>query len=269
MLDLLYRVPAILLLPLVIVAAVAVACAGQTFVHRRFRGADFVRHNEVGGIIITVSGAIYAVILGFLTVEAWDHQMEARQLTAQEADAAIDAWHTAVGLPAALRQKVRADMLDYAMLMPQSEWPLMKKGRYDPRPSSIEMDAMAVTGTFVPSNSAESNAQSATMQQLMLLRDARQHRIMINEGGVSWFQWLVLMIGAVCIICFCWVFGAANSRAHLLMTATVVTMIASVLVLLFELQYPFRSDVGISSNVWDSAIADIHTMQTGNQMNMR
>ena len=269
MIDFLYRIPPILLLPLVLLAAVALACAGQNFVHRRFRGADFVRHNEVGGIIITVSGAIYAVILGFLTIEAWDHMMEARQLTTQESNADIDAWHSAVGLPAELRQRVRADMLDYAMLMPESEWPLMKEGRFDPQPGFIDMDAMDVTGTFIPANSAESNAQNATMQQLTILHDARQRRIMINEGGVSWFEWLVLMIGAVCIICFCWFFGAANSRTHLLMTATVVTMIASVLVLLFELQHPFRSDVGIGPEVWHGAISHIHSMQTGSQMNMR
>jgi hypothetical protein len=269
MIDFFYRVPAIILLPLAILAAVALACAGQNFVHRRFRGEDFVRHNEVGGIIITVSGAIYAVILGFLTIEAWDHQMEARQLTMQEANADIDAWYSAVGLPPALRQKVRADMLDYAMFMLQSEWPLMKEGRFDPQPGFIALDALAATGTFVAANSTESNAQNATFGQLITLHDARQRRIMVNQGGVSWFEWVVLLIGAVCIICFCWFFGAANSRTHLLMTATVVTMIASVLVLLFELQHPFRSDVGIGSDVWDGAIAHVHAMQTGDQMNMR
>ena len=50
---------------------------------------------------------------------------------------------------------------------------------------------------------------------------------------------------------------------------TTTAMIASVLVLLFELQYPFRSDVGIGADVWQGAIAHIHAMQTGSQMNMR
>ena len=46
-------------------------------------------------------------------------------------------------------------------------------------------------------------------------------------------------------------------------------MIGAVMVLLFELQYPFRSDVGIGPDVWQGAIAHIHQMQVGNQMNMR
>jgi hypothetical protein len=268
-LDFLYAIPAAILLPIILVAAIVLSSAGQYFVHRRFRGNDFVGHNEVGGIIITVSGAVYAVILGFLTIEAWEHAQEARELTALESNADIDAWHTAVGFPAALRQHIRADMLDYAQLMVESEWPLMKTGRFNPNAGTIQMDAIDLTGSLVPGNAAESNAQQATLQQLTVLHDARQRRISINGSGVSWFEWLVLLIGAVCIVCFCWLFGLRNLRTHLVMTAMVVTMIASILVLLFELQYPFRSDVGIGPEAWEGAIAHIHAMQTGNQMNMR
>jgi hypothetical protein len=267
--DFLYRVPAAILLLSFLVAAIVVAGGGQIFVHRRFAGRDFLAHNEVGGIIIAVSGAIYAVILGFLTVQTWEHFQEARELAVLESNADIDAWHTAVGLPPDVRQRVRADILNYATVMIESEWPLMKRGAFDTTVPFIGMDAIDATGTFIPANSAESNAQAATLQQLSIIHDARQRRVNMNGGGVSWFEWLVLLIGAISIICFCWLFGTKNIRTHLLMTSTVVTMIASILVLLFELQYPYRSDVGIGPDAWRGAIAHIHQMQVGNQMNMR
>ena len=69
----LYGIPAPLLLLLALVVAVAAAGAGQGFVHRRFRSQDFIAHNEVGGVIIAVSGTLYAVMLGFLTVAVWQH----------------------------------------------------------------------------------------------------------------------------------------------------------------------------------------------------
>ena len=87
--------------------------------------------------------------------------------------------------------------------------------------------------------------------------------------GVSWFEWLVLLIGAACVICFCWLFGLRNPRTQLLMTATVVTMIVSILVLLFELQYPFRSAVAIGPDAWERALAHIHEMQSGKMPDMR
>jgi hypothetical protein len=53
------------------------------------------------------------------------------------------------------------------------------------------------------------------------------------------------------------------------MTSTVVTMIVSILVLLFELQYPFRSDVGIGPQAWQGALAHLHQMQSGEMKGMR
>jgi hypothetical protein len=153
--------------------------------------------------------------------------------------------------------------------MAESDWRLMKEGTFYKTAPFIDMDAIDVTGTFIPANSGESNAQAATLQQLGIIHDARQRRVNMNSIGVSWFEWLVLLTGAICIICFCWLFGTKNIRTHLLMTSTVVTMIGAVLVLLFELQYPYRSNVGIGPDAWRGAIAHIHQMQAGNQMNMR
>ena len=267
--DFIYQIPATLLLLLVLAATILAACAGQMLVHRSFKGSDFVTHNEVGGVIMAVTGSIYAVILGFLTVVAWEHFQEARELVVMEADADIDAWHTAVGLPEAVRARVRQDVMNYAKIMKEREWPLMRHGRFDPDAALISMDASDVVGSARIQNPGEANAQSATIQQLTVMHDARQRRIATNDSGVSWFEWLVLLIGAGCIVCFCWLFGLKNRRTHLLMTSIVVTTIASILVLLFELQYPFRSNIGVGPEAWDKAITHLHQMQTGGMPGMR
>jgi hypothetical protein len=38
------------------------------------------------------------------------------------------------------------------------------------------------------------------------------------------------------------------------MTSAVVTIMVSTMVLLFELQYPFRSDVGVGADPWRDAV---------------
>ena len=53
------------------------------------------------------------------------------------------------------------------------------------------MDAIDATGTLVPRNMGESDAQTVTLEQLDVMHDARQRRIAINRSGVSWFEWLV------------------------------------------------------------------------------
>lgn len=267
--ELLYSIPAALLLLIAIVLAVAIALFAQRFIHRRFRSADFVTHNEVGGVIIGVSASLYAVLLGFLTVVAWEHFQEAREIVVLEADANIDAWHTAVGLPPAVRQRVRNDMLAYANTMADKEWSLMRKGRFDPDAATIGMDAMDATGGLTPANLGQANAQAGTMQQLGVMHDARQRRIAVNDSGLSWFEWLVLSIGAFCIVAFCWLFGGKTPRVQLIMTGIVVVIIVSMLVLLFELQYPFRSGIRIGPEAWIGAIQHLHQMQSGSMADMR
>jgi hypothetical protein len=262
----LYSLPAALLLVLSVALALVCTNSGQLFVHRRFGGPRFLAHNEVGGIIVAVAGTIYAAMLGFLTVVAWQHFQEANALVVLEADADIDAWHTAVALQPAVRNRVRTDMINYATLMINVEWPAMRHGRFAEDAVFISMDAIDAVATMVPANAAEANAQRATLDQLTILHDARQRRVAINGSGISWFQWLVLIEGAICLAIFCWLLGIRNLRVHQLMTSALVVLIVSILVLLFELQYPFRSDIGIGPETWQHALAHIRVMQTGDQV---
>jgi hypothetical protein len=261
--------PALVVLFVAVALAVGFACGGQWYVHRRFPEEDFVRHNEVGGVIIAIAGTLYAVVLGFLTVASWEHFAQAHHYVGMESAAAADAWHMAVGLPRDRRTRLRADVLAYSQLMVTREWPQMRAGGFDPQGDILVMDAIGATGAFKPADLGESNAQSATLAQLGILHDVRQRRLDEDTSDIGAFSWFVLLFGAACITCFCWLFGAKNRRVHLLMTACVAIMVTSVLVLLFELQYPFRTGLRISSDEWSAVVHHINTMQTGKQSEMQ
>jgi hypothetical protein len=267
--NLIFSIPAVVLLVCTLLLSIGLVCFGQTMVHRHIRRVSLIEHNEVGGIIFVVAGTLYAVLLGFFTVIAWQHYQDARSIVIMESNADIDAWHSAVGLPPAVRESVRSDMLNYANVVTQREWPAMRRGTFDPDLAFIGMHAIDVASSFTPNTLAEANAQAETMKQLAIVHDGRQQRIGVNRDGINWFEWVVLLIGGLCIICFCWFFGLKNERMHLVMTSAVVTVMVPTMVLLFELQYPFRSDVGVGSDSWDYAIAHIHQMQSGSLPNMK
>ena len=237
--------------------------------HRRFSARDFIAQNEVGGIIIAVSGTLYAVILGFLTVVVWQKFVDAGQMVVLESDAVIDVWHTSVGLR---RPDTRARAHRHDPLRANDDrWRVAeheaRRLRCERRDAGHGCDR---SGRRVRSRQPRRIERPAfDAQELNTIHDARQQRIAINGGGVPWFEWLVLLIGATCIICFCWLFELRNSRMQLLMTSTVVIIIGSILVLLFELQYPFRSDVGIGPDAWQGAVEHIHQMQAGTMADMK
>lgn len=267
--DFIIGIPAPALLVIAVLLAVLFACGGQWYVHRHFPEEDFVHHNEVGGVIIAIAGTLYAVVLGFLTVASWEHFSQARQLAALESAAAADAWHMAVGLPAADRRRVRKDVLSYSQLMVAREWPLMRGGGFDTYGDVLIMDAIGTAGTFRPADLSQSNAQSATLAQLGTLHDLRQQRLAANASEVAPFEWFILLLGAGCVTCFCWLFGVRNKGVHLAMTACVAVIISAVLVLLFELQYPFRTSLRVSSDNWAAVVSHIEFMENGAQTNMR
>ncbi|MDQ6781761.1 MAG: DUF4239 domain-containing protein [Candidatus Eremiobacteraeota bacterium] len=257
----LYDIPPVLLLVAAAAVFVAFACGGQSFVHRRFSRANFLKHNEVGGYIIAVVGTLYAVLLGFLTVVTWEHFADAKQQVWRESAAAADAWHAAIGLPAGQRARVRHDMFTYAQVMINDEWPQMRRGAFSNEADRILNDALTTAGTFHPREQREATAQTLTLQELLVLHDERQRRLGSNDSAATWFDWTILAIVGLSVIGFCWLFGLEDPRAHLLMTSAVALVIACMLVLLFELQYPFRSHLGVRPDTWYIFVEHVRFLQ--------
>jgi len=258
--SLLYAIPPFVLLILAIGLAVTIACAGEIFVHRRFRESNFVPETDVAGFIVAVVGTLYAVVLGFVTIVVWQHYEDAGARVALETASVGDMWHNAVSLPQPVRSDLRGDMLAYARIMVKDEWPMMRDGKFSTDGDRLIMDATTVVGQMVPHNLGESNGQANTMHLLNDLHDARLERLASNHAAVSAFQWVVLFIGAFVVLTFCFLFSVERLGAHLMMTSAVAILIASLFVLIFELQYPFRSNLGVSSETWSGLVHHIEDM---------
>lgn len=256
----LYAIPPYVLLAAAIVIAPIAAAGGQWYLHGRLQLRRFFVDNDVAGFIIAVVGTLYAVLLGFMTVQVWEHYEAARLHVWSESASVADVWHDAVGLPSMQRNRVRADMLDYARVMIDDEWPAMRSGAFSARGDERIMDTATAIGQFSPKTMGESNAQAAIIARVNELHDARADRLAANARAISGFQWAVLIIGAVVVLAFCYAFSVSNLGAHLLMTGLVTIMIAAMFVLLFELQYPFRSQLGIDTEAWQALITHIDAM---------
>jgi hypothetical protein len=258
----LYALPAFLLLLLAIAFAVCAACGAEYFFQRVvLRGITIDRTSA--GVMTGIVGTLYSVLLGFIVGAAWQQYDATRANVGLEAASVADAWHSSVGLAPQVRSAVRRDMLAYAHTMLDAEWPAMRDGGFSARGDSLIMDATSAVNLTVPANDSQSNAQSATAHLLNDLHDERQLRLSANMS-ISPFQWLILLMGSVIVIGFCCLFGIPHRRLQLAMLGAVAAMIASILVLLFELQAPFRSDLGIPATPWAQLIAHIEDMDAPN-----
>ena len=256
----LYAIPPFVLLIAAIVVAPVVVCGGQWLLHTRAKARSFFVDNDVAGFIIAVVGTLYAVVLGFTTVQVWEHYEAARLHVWAESASVADVWHDAVGLPTPIRTRLRNDMSTYALTMINEEWAALRQGSFSVRGDELIMDAATANGEFIPHNNGASNAQASIIGKLNDLHDMRAQRIATNAEGISAFQWTVLWIGAAVVIGFCCIFSASHLNAHLLMTGAVTVLIVAMLVLIFELQYPFRSLIGIAPTPWQALLTHIRVM---------
>lgn len=250
MVNALYATPAWLLLCVACLGAITVAVSGQRLVHGRFRDTDFIQHNEVGGFTIAVIGTLYAVIVAFVVAIVWQEYDVSQTRVGLEAAAGATVWHEAEGLPEPLAARTRAAMVEFARLMIDEEWPDMRRGGASRRAETLVVGALHDVARFRPSNLGESNVQSHLLTRLSAVHDARHQRLRDNASGLSWFEWTVLIVGGVVVIGFCYLFGLQNQRVHRLMTAALAGIITMACVLIFELDYPFRGDLGVSPEPW-------------------
>jgi len=246
----LYALPSWTLLAGTVALAVALACAGHVAVRRAFPNIDFREHNDVGGIVLGVTGGLFAVMLAFIVAIVWQEFDAAAQRVAVEVAAATDLWHTSRGLPAPLGPAVRRNLISYAGAMVNDEWPVMRTGGRSMRAENVLTRTFEDVAQFRPANAGSGNAQSVSLQYLGALHDARHHRLDDNSSGVSPFEWTILLIGATVVIGICYLVGLTSLRAQLLMTGAVAAMIAATFVLIFELDYPFRGDLSIEPSGW-------------------
>jgi uncharacterized membrane protein YjfL (UPF0719 family) len=266
----LYSLPASVLLVLALVVAVALACGGQLLLHHVVKDSSFLDDNDLTGYISGVVVTLYAVLIGFVTVVVWEQYNTTRDRAAAEASYAASVWHDAVGLDPGARSAVRKDMLAYVNLMIDAEWPQMRSGGFSPRGGALIMDATTRVGTMKADDNTKSNAQAATLQLLNGLHTERDQRLEASESpAVSGFMWSIMLLGAVVVVIFCYMFGASHRAAHLIMTGSVAAVIASMLVLSFELQFPFRGQLGISPHVWTSLLEHIRDMDAHGSPQMR
>ena len=250
----LYAIPSWLLLVVTIAVAAGLACAGLIAVRRAFPRVDFSKHNDVGGIVLGVVGGLFGVTLAFIIAIVWQEFDGTSQRVALEAGAATDLWHVASGLPDPTGPRVRRELVAYARLMVDNEWPAMRSGGTSPEAEQLLTRTFETVAQYRPPSSGAANAQSASLQYLGVLHDARHHRLDDNNSGVSPFEWVILFIGAFAVVGLCYMVGLPSLRAQLLMTGAVAGMIAAMFVLIFELDYPFRGDLSVAPAGWQEFI---------------
>ncbi|MBV8456682.1 MAG: hypothetical protein JO122_08725, partial [Acetobacteraceae bacterium] len=102
-------------------------------------------HNDLIGWQLSVLGTTYAVILGFMLYTVWTGFGAASVNADLEADAAVNIFHVAQGLPEPQRSQLRSLAHSYVDSVLNNEWPQMGRGEIPERSSTVATDMWRTT----------------------------------------------------------------------------------------------------------------------------
>jgi hypothetical protein len=242
--------------------AIAIMCgltAYGTYLARRYGGQNMeLSRNDVAGPVVSVAGTVLAVMLSFMVVVVWQEYDASAGSVLREAGALSDLHQEANAFPPAVRDRLQSQIDQYADLVVHIEWPEMRtggrNGQADDVARFIEGDVLA----YNPTSAVQTSLQANALDLVHTFLDARRQRLFDNNQGISPYVWGVMLFLSVATLFLTFLFRSENAGAHLIMTIALAAIIAMILVLIAELDYPFRGTLQIQPTAFVQIMKTIH-----------
>lgn len=217
--------------------------------------------HDVSGYLLSVVGTLYAVLLGFVVVDAMQQYQHARQITEVEADTLADVFVMAGRLPEPKRTEIQTLCRHYVDQVMATEWAAMSEGNFCPIAREKAMNLMESLVSFTPQTETEKLLYPLMVQESSVFWQNRQARILSADNHLPMFEWVALVAGAIIVILFTFFFGLENLKLQLIMTAFLAILVSLNFSLLLFFAYPFNGDLMIRANAFKST-ASLFQKQT-------
>lgn len=236
----------------------SLACLGLALTRRHLLRDERIPRNDVAGPLLSTIGALLAVMLSFMVVGVWQQFDTSAANVQREAGGIADVYHLAAFMPDPARRRIQADVDRYIYQVIALDWPAMQRGgrsreAYDTLYRIL--DSIATSDARTPN---QTQVQSAAMQSIHTVIDARRRRFHDNGTGIPMILWYTMFFIALVTVFVGFSFRLDSVRAHYTMVIALAAVIAISFVLIAELDYPFRGDVSISPRDFTHEYNHIH-----------
>jgi hypothetical protein len=244
-----------------IVAAVLIVAAGALISGVAFRvalrlwpGLRNEDHSDGKAVYFSMVGVLYAILLAFVVVVAWEQFNAAEEATHTEATRLSNLLRDAQSFNQADRQRVQGAIVKYAQAVVDDEYETMADGHSSPRAmAAYEGIWTEFYGVDVDGEPGATFLGSA-IGRLNELGEARRLRVLASQSTIPTPLWVLLIGGGLFTVAWLFPFYVGSVRAQTLAIATIGAFTGFVLFLVFALQHPFAGDVAIDSTVYQDLV---------------
>jgi hypothetical protein len=249
--------PVWLLFVLLVIVVPLLVTGLQVLVRRRWPQLAEGEHNDVAGYLIAIVGVLYAVLLAFVVVVTWQQFSQASNVVGQEASALRGLYRESVAFPPEVRERVQADVRDYAAAVVMYEWPAMGRGEPGAPAVSVVLDRTAEHLATLPADTAIHQAYvTVEADRFADVLSFRSQRLDFVGQGLPGVLWVALVLGGVVTIGFGMIFGLRSTSLHLFMTGSLAATIGVLLFVAIAIDQPFLGDVAVQPTPIQRVLSD-------------
>jgi hypothetical protein len=213
------------------------------------------RNNEIGTTLFELITVLYAIVLAFVLITAWENRNDAGQVTYREAGGLVDVYWTAAVLPDEERDAVRAAVREYTESVIEDEWPAMSVREDVGTEGLLLIDRMRA-----PIAAVQEDEEALQMRlddardQIRGVAEFRTERLFQAQRGLSGAMWTVLIPGALLVFGVMLTLGTPTRRYQFVLVGLISGMVALMLFATYQLEYPFSRGGAVEPVAYETAL---------------
>jgi hypothetical protein len=241
---------------LLVAGAMLLTAAASILAGRRRRARDGEYNAEALGFVGGVLNALFIVVLAFYTVITWTAADTTTQQSQSEAADLVDIyWQTA---NAPQPNQVRALLTEYTGEVANSEWPLMDKGKPDPKADDLLVALRSEILRLPADNDQQAGARDKALDDIRNVTDIHRARISQATGDNSLLRLLLLgtIVGAIAMVAYPLLIGFTANLRHVLSMVALGGLLAFTVYFSLELDQPFHGLIRVDPDAFRSALVE-------------
>jgi Protein of unknown function (DUF4239) len=220
-----------------------------------YRPQDRVEaHNDTYGVYFSMVGLLYAILLAFVVVVAWEQFNSAEESTHTEVTRLSNLFRDAQPLPDDDRVRIQTALRTYVQNVVDREYATMADGKADEQTAQAYQ---AIWNQYYRTKVEDEPAATffdSAVSRLNELGEARRLRVSSSQSTIPVPLWILLIGGGLFTIAWLFPFHMADTRVQTWAVGTVGAFTGFVLFLIYALQHPFAGDIAIDPAVYQGLL---------------
>jgi len=251
-------VPAWLVGVVLIVGLPGLTLALDVLIHRTMPHHRLDRHNAVTGVIVSVVGVAYAIVIGLCVVSLWEGYSAAEDAVRAEAVNLTGLIPTSAVFDAQTQQQISDGVVQYESDLITDWNARLVKGTGRQRTADLSR-LTAVVVALRPTTEAQ---RAFVDQAVDSIGQAEQFHhdsdAQADDQRMSDVMWLGVLVSTASILGMCLFFGLDDGVLRRILLTLSSMVIATNLFLVIEMNYPYYGSFAVTPAAYEHVVAGLH-----------